>query len=164
MLIDTPLLVIGRGPAALVVTKVAAGCGLACLLVGHEVTGGDVAVPLDPDAVAELERHGLLDILRPYLEVLDPPTIAPRAFEEVVKHHCVADLNATVYDRMAVIERVPVGPGLRGVLADGTNRWDVSADVFVDASLFRTELSSAITAGAAAAVAALEARQEPGGR
>ena len=68
MLIDTPLLVVGRGPAALVVAKVAAGYGLACLLVGHEVTGGDSAVALDAGAVATLERHGVLDILRPYLD------------------------------------------------------------------------------------------------
>ena len=44
MLVDTPLLVVGKGPAALVVAKVAAAYGLACLLVGHEPTGGDVAV------------------------------------------------------------------------------------------------------------------------
>jgi hypothetical protein len=156
VLIDTPLLVVGRGPAALVVAKVAAGCGLACLLVGHEATGGEGAVALAPDAVAELERHGVLDILRPYLVALDPPTIAPAAFEEVVKHHCVADLNATVYDQMDVVERVAAGSGVRGVLTDGTSRWELRADVFVDADLLPTDLSSAITAGVAAAVAAVE--------
>ena len=159
MLIDTPLLVVGRGPAALVVAKVAAGCGLACLLVGHEGTGDEQSVVLAPDAVAELERHGVLDILRPYLVALDPPTIAPAAFEEVVKHHCVADLNATVYDQMDVIERVPDGSGVRGVLTDGTSRWELRADVFVDADRLPAELSSAITAGTAAAVGAVEAER-----
>jgi hypothetical protein len=159
VLIDTPLLVVGRGPAALVVAKVAAGCGLACLLVRHEGTGGEQPVALAPDAVAELERHGVLDILRPYLVALDPPTIAPAAFEEVVKHHCVADLNATVYDQMDVIERVPAGSGVRGVLTDGTSRWELRADVFVDADLLGAELSSAITAGTAAAVGAVEAER-----
>lgn len=159
MLIDTPLLVVGRGPAALVVAKVAAGCGLACLLVGHEATGDDRGVALTPEAVAALEHHGVLDILRPYLEALDPPTIAPAAFEEVVKHHCVADLNATVYDQMEVIERVAAGTGVRAVLTDGTSRWDVRADVFVDADLLPAELSSAITAGTAAAVGAVEAER-----
>jgi hypothetical protein len=152
VLIDTPLLVVGRGPAALVVAKVAAGYGLACLLVGHEVTGGDEAVPLELDAVEALTQHGLVDILRPYLDAVDPPAIAPSAFEDVIKHHCVADLNVTVYDQMAVVDRMPEGRGLRGVLTDGTSRWDVSADVFVDADALPTALSAAITAGAAAAV------------
>ena len=158
MLIDTPLLVVGSGPAALVVAKVAAGYGLACLLVGHEVVGGDGAVPLAADALAELERHGLVDILRPYLDPVDPPTITPRAFEDVLKHHCVADLNATVYDQMAVVERVPARRGLHAVLTDGTTRWELSADMFVDARLLPSDLSAAITTGAAAALEALDAQ------
>ena len=158
MRIDTPLLVIGRGPAALVVAKVAAAYGLPCLLAGHETTGADDDVALAPDAVAVLQRHGLIDVLRPYLRRSDPPAIAPRAFEEVIKHHCVADLNVTVYDQMAVVERTPVGPGLRGVLTDGTSRWDVSADLFVDATLLPADLSAAITAGAAAGLGALGTR------
>src|SRR4051812_29842914 len=105
MLIDTPLLVVGRGPAALVVAKIAAGYGLPCLLVGHDVSDDDRPVPLTADAAAALERHGLLGILQPYLDSVSPPTITPRAFEEVIKHHCVADLNVTVYDRMDVVER-----------------------------------------------------------
>jgi hypothetical protein len=157
MLIDTPLLVVGRGPAALVVAKVAAGHGLACLLVGHEATGGDTAVPLDASAVAQLERHGLLDILRPYLEAIDPPSLSPLSFEEVVKHHCVADLNVTVYDRMTVVDRQPVGDGIRGVLTDGTSRWDLSADRFIDAARLPGTLSAAITAGTAMAVEVLAA-------
>jgi hypothetical protein len=159
MLIDTPLLVVGRGPAALVVAKVAAGYGLACLLVGHEVIGDDRAVPLGADAVNELERHGLVDILRPYLDAVDPLTLTPHTFEDVVKHHCVADLNVTVYDQMAVVERVTVGRGLRGVLTDGTTRWDLSADMFVDAALLPSALSAAITTGGAAALAAIDARR-----
>src|SRR3954452_3275016 len=103
MLIETPLLVVGQGPAPLVVAKIAAGWGLPCLLVGHEVTGGDTPVALDADAVAALTPHGALDVLRPYLDAVDPPTISPRVFEEVLKHHCVADFNVTVYDRMTVV-------------------------------------------------------------
>jgi hypothetical protein len=156
VLIDTPLLVIGRGPAALVVAKVAAAYGLPCLLAGHEPTGGDEHVALAPDAVAALERHGLIDVLRPYLGAGHPPTIAPLAFEEVIKHHCVADLNVTVYDEVAVLDRVPAGRGIEGVLTDGTSRWQLRADQFVDGGLLPAELSGAITAGAAAALAALE--------
>jgi hypothetical protein len=153
--IDTSLLVIGRGAAPLVVAKVAAGCGLPCLLAGHEVAGGDEPVALDGDAVAALRRHGLLDVLRPYVASTEPWTISPRAFEEVVKHHCVADLNVTVYDDVEVVERVASGGGLQGVLTDGTARWDLGADRFVDGDLLPTALPAAIVAGTAVALAAL---------
>jgi hypothetical protein len=155
MRIDTPLLVVGHGPAALVVAKVTAGCGTPCLLAGHEVTGADEPVPLGPAAVAALERHGLLDILRPYLTATDPVSIAPRDFEEVVKHHCVADLNVTVYDEVTVVDRAASGPGLRAVLTDGRSRWDLAAERFVDADGLPRTLPEAITEGAATALAAL---------
>lgn len=156
MLIDTPLLVIGHGPAPLVVAKVAAGWGLPCTLVGHEVTGDDTPVPLGAEAVGELRRHGLLDILRPYLDAVDPPTITPRAFEDVVKHHCVADFNVTVYDRMALVDRRLVGGGLRAVLTDGQARWEITADMFVDAAALPSTLPAAITAGAAIALEVID--------
>src|SRR5262245_5654610 len=156
MLVDTPLLVVGDGPAALVVAKVAAAYGMACLLVGHEPTGDDTAVPLDAAASAALEEQGLLDVLRPYLEATNPLTIAPRTFEEVIKHHCVADLNVTVYDELTVVERVADGAGgARGVLTDGTSRWDVRADRFVDGATLPDTLAAAITAGTAAALEAV---------
>ena len=60
---------------------------------------------LDDAAVEVLDPHGVLDVLRPYLTAVDPLAIAPRAFEEVLKHHCVADLNVTVYDEVEVIDR-----------------------------------------------------------
>jgi hypothetical protein len=153
--IETPLLVVGRGPAALVVAKLAGGRGLTCLLAGHEVVGGDVPVALDADSVAVLARHGLLDVLRPYFAALEPITIAPRAFEEVVKHHCVADPNVTVYDDVEVTERAAAGGGLRGMLTDGTARWELVADRFVDADRLPDSLPAAITAGAAALDAVL---------
>jgi hypothetical protein len=215
MLIDTPLLVVGRGPAALVVAKVAAGYGLACVLVGQETAGAESAgdetagnemaddesaddetagnemagdgsagcesaddesagqitddqiaaaddpVALDGVAMAALERHGLVDVLRPYFASMNPPAIAPRAFDEVIKHHCVADLNVTVYDQMAVIDRRPVGRGVTGVLTDSTSRWEIRADAFVDADELSTELSAAITAGVAAAMDAVQAAAPP---
>ena len=163
MRIDTPLLVVGQGPAALVVAKVAARCGLPCLLVGHDAVGDHEVVPLGADAVAALERHGALDILRPYLDVVDPPAIASLTFEEVLKQHCVADVNVTVYDRMTVVEREPVGAGLRGVLTDGRARWELAADAFVDASLLPNALPAAITSGAAAALDAVSAAGRPAG-
>ena len=151
MLIDTPLLVVGQGPGPLVVAKVAAGLGLACLLAGHEPTGDERAVALTAEAAAVLERHGLLDVLRPYLEGADPVTLSPRAFEEVIKHHCVADLNVMVYDGMTLVEPVADGDGLRGVLTDGSGHWDVHADHFVDGASMPRDLSAAIVEGAAVA-------------
>ena len=155
--IDVPLLVVGRGPAALVVAKVAARHGMACLLAGHDVLGDGAPQPLAPAAVAVLERHGLVDVLRPYLTTIDPLTIAVDAFEAVIKHHCVADLNVTVYDAVSVVERLAVGAGVRGVLTDGTSRWELRADRFVDADLLPPSLSEAITAGAASAEDAIRA-------
>lgn len=171
MRIDTALLVVGRGPAALVVAKLAAGAGLPCLLAGHAPAGDgpagdgragdDAPVGLTDEATATLERHGLVDVLRPYLDAQVPLTIAPRAFEEVVKHHCVADLNVVVYDGVTVVDRVLVGSGLHGVLTDGTSRWDLSADLFVDADLLPTGLSEAIVAGAAVAMDAVSGQLSP---
>jgi hypothetical protein len=161
MLIDTPLLVVGSGPAAVVVAKVAGGCGLACVLVGHDIAGDDEPVALDAAAVAGLEQNGLIDVLRPYLAAVDPPTITTRAFEEVIKHHCVADLNVTVYDQMAVVDRRLAGPGVTGVLTDGTSRWDVRADAFVDADALPGALPAPVPAGGAAAVAAVPAATGP---
>lgn len=146
--IDVPLLVVGRGPAALVVAKVAAGRGTPCLLAGHQIVGDAVPRPLSPAAVAVLERHGLVDVLRPHVTELAPLTIAPDAFEVVIKHHCVADLNVTVYDGVTLVERVAVGSGLHGVLTDGTSRWELRADRFVDADRLPASLSDAIVAGA----------------
>ena len=127
--------------------------------MGHEVIGGDTPIALDADAVAELTPHGVLDILRPYLDAVDPPTIAPRAFEEVLKHHCVADFNVMVYDRMTVVDRVLDGRGIRAVMTDGKARWDLTADTFVDAASLPTAVSEAITAGAAKVREVLAARR-----
>lgn len=158
MLIETPLLVVGRGPAALVVAKVASGSGLSSLVAGHEPLGGDEPVALDPEAVRVLAPHGVFDVLRPYLSAVEPPSIAPATFEAVLKHHCVADMNVTVYDGMALVEAQRNGDGLRGVLSDGRSRWEVSADAFVDAADLPSELPAAITAAARAAAAVLAAR------
>jgi len=149
--IDTPLLVVGRGPAALVVAKLAAGRGLPCLLAGHEPVDDETPAALDDAAVEVLTRDGVLDVLRPYLTSTAPVTIAPRDFEEVVKHHCVADLNVTVYDEVTVVERDFGDRGGTAVLTDGTSRWELHADRFVDADLLpRHPLSATIVAGAAA--------------
>ena len=150
MLIETHLLVVGDGPAALVVAKAAAGLGLPCLLLGHEFTGGDERVALDDAAIADLVTHGLLDVLRPHLDG-PPVSIAVFDFEATIKHHCVADLNITVYDRMTLLDVVSDHSGLRGVITDGRSRWPVAADAFVDASSLPGDLNRAVTAGIALA-------------
>jgi hypothetical protein len=156
MRIDTSLLVVGRGPAAVVVAKVAAREGVPCLLAGHEVTGGDEPVALGADAIAALEAHGVLDVLRPYLVASDDgPAIAPRDFEDVVKHHCVADLNVTVYDEVEVVDIEAAGAGVHGVLTDGRSRWDLDAERMVDAGQLPGTLPAAITAGVEAALMAI---------
>ena len=117
--------------------------------------GGPVA--LGSDAAAVLEEHALLDVLRPHLHTLDPLAISPEAFEAVVKQHCVADLNVTVYDDVAVVDRVTRGRGLRAVLTSGATRWQLDADVVIDGSDLPTSLPEAIIAGAAAARDAIAA-------
>ena len=115
MVIDTPLLVTGHGPAGLVVAKVVSGWGLQSLVAGHQPLDGDEPVVLDPEAVAVLTPHGVFDVLRPYLASVEPPSIAPVVFEEVLKHHCVADMNVTVYDGIELVERVAARrPGVCG--------------------------------------------------
>ena len=159
MVIDVPLLIVGRGPGALVVAKVASGWGLASLVAGHEPTGGDEPVELDPEAVAVLAPHGVFDVLRPYLTAAEPPAIAPAVFEQVLKHHCVADMNVTVYDGMRLVDSVRRGDGVRGVLTDGRARWEITADAFVDAAELPGELPALIPAAAHRAAAVLAARR-----
>jgi len=161
MVIDTPLLVVGRGPAALVVAKVASGWGLSSLVAGHEPSGGADPVLLDAEAVAVLSPHGVFDVLRPYLSSVEPPTISPLVFEQVLKHHCVADMNVTVYDGMQLVDRVDAasGAGIRGVLTDGRSRWQLTADAFVDAAELPADLPAAIPAAARVAQAILSARR-----
>jgi hypothetical protein len=155
--VETPLLVLGTGPAALVAAKVAGACGQPCLLVGHEVIGGDTPAELDLAAVAVLDRHRLIDVLRPHLLAADPLTVAPREFEEVLKQHCIADLNVGVYDRMTLADRGVAGRTLRGVLTDGRSRWELVADTWIDADALAVALPPAITDGEAAALEAITA-------
>jgi hypothetical protein len=158
--IDTPLLVVGHGPAALVVARVASDRGIETLLAGHETIGGEDPVPLDAESVAVLERHGALDILRPFLTSTDPPTVEPNVFEQVLKHHSVADMRVTVFDTLQLVDVVPrdgPGSGLTGVLTDGRARWDVKADAFINADDLPAELPAAIAAAADAVEAVLAA-------
>ncbi|MEZ5410836.1 MAG: hypothetical protein R2761_22600 [Acidimicrobiales bacterium] len=157
MQIETSLLVVGTGPGALLVGKLASGRGLGSVIAGHRITGGDEPVPLSDAAVAVLTPHGVFDVLRPYLASHHPVAIEPAAFEEVLKHHCVADMNTTVYDGLELVEaELTEGGGVRGVLTDGRSRWPVTADAYVDAATLPTELSAAVTAAAEVANAIVD--------
>ena len=149
MLIDTPLLVVGSGPAALVVAKLASSYGVASLVAGHNLGSDETEIVLSDDAVAALDERGVFDVFRPYLSAANPPTISAAAFEEVLKHHCVVDMAVTVYDGMTLTQR-PDGSDkeVTGVLSDSRSLWDIHADHFVDASTLPTELNAAIVAGA----------------
>jgi hypothetical protein len=157
VLIETPLLVVGRGPAALLVARMVSGVGRPCLLAGHEVLDSAEPAVLDEAAVATLEAHGLLDIFRPFFVASSPPAVVPAEFEEVLKGHCVADVNITVYDGLELVEAVRAGEALTGVLTDGRGRWDVQAEAFVDAADLPAELPAAVLAAAEAAATVLAA-------
>ncbi|MDH3678330.1 MAG: hypothetical protein OEV40_00120 [Acidimicrobiia bacterium] len=168
--IDTPLLVVGHGPAALVAAKVASGRGLSCLIVGHEPIVDDQPVVLDEESLRVLEPNGVLGVLRPYASARAPFTIAPTLFEQALKHHCVADMLVTVYDRMWVDEQQvdeqqvdelrPDGGALSGVLTDGRSRWELRADAFLDVSALPTELNGAIREAARFATALVDGISE----
>ncbi|MFN0029454.1 MAG: hypothetical protein ACKV2O_20050 [Acidimicrobiales bacterium] len=147
MKVDTPLLIIGGGPGALAAAEIASGFRLPSLVVGHVAAQGpnpEYPVPLDEDAVAALEHHGVLGVLRPYLAVQEPPTVSPHVFEDIVKHHCVADMNVTVYDAMEVVELQAQAGSVSGVLTDGRARWELHADAVIDTRDFPSELSAAV--------------------
>ena len=146
--IHTPLLVVGRGPAALVAAKVASGWGLPCLLVSHQPHDDPEPTVLDRRSRSILERHGVLGVLRPHATAQDPFTITGLAFEQVLKHHCVADTLITVYDGMSVGDVRPEGGGVTGVLTDGRRTWDVHVDAYLDVSAFPAELDGAIRCAA----------------
>lgn len=149
--IDTPLLIVGHGPAALVAAKVASGRGLPSLVAGHEVVHDAEPVVLDERATAILGPHGVLEVLRPYASAQDPFTIAPVLFEQGLKHHCVADLLVTVYDGMALEDARPVDDGVDGVLTGSGSRWEIHADAVLDVSELGPGLNEAIRAAAEAA-------------
>ena len=159
--IATRLLILGPGPAGLVAAKTTAGRGLPCLLAGHEPIDDTDPVILSDDALEALRPNGVLDVLRPYAAAQEPFAIAPLHFEQGLKHHCVADMLVTVYDRMwfepagGVDEATSPAGAVDGMLTDGASRWTVTADAVFDTSALAPgtggsvqDLNAAILAGA----------------
>lgn len=139
--IATRLLLLGSGPAPLVAAKTAAGRGLPCVLVGHELVDDVEPVTLDEEALDVLRPNGVLDVLRPYAAAQEPFAIAPLHFEQTLKHHCVADMLVTVYDRMWFEldgdsdEAADADGPIAGSLTDGSSRWPVTTDAVFDPGL-----------------------------
>ena len=146
--IDTPLLIVGGGPAALIVGTVAAGYSLSSLIVGHQSTDSDVTVELDEEAVALLKPHGVINVLKPYAMSTEPFAITAALFEKVLKHHCVVNMNITLYDGMDLTNLKREDNGTTCTISDGHTEWAVKADRLVDTAIMPTDLNAAIKEGA----------------
>jgi hypothetical protein len=147
--IDVPVLVVGEGPAPLTVAKMLAGRGVPCLLAGHRVRPETAPTPLGPAVVEILKAYGLLDILHPYLDRNGATmTISPDIYENVIKHHCVADVNVTVYDEVAIVDRHAGPSGVEAAMTLGRSRWEVRASQLVDGSELPASLPEAIVIAA----------------
>lgn len=148
-IIDVPVLVVGHGPAPVTVAKMFAGRGVPCLLAGHDVLPEAAPATLGSAAVDALRAFGLLDILRPYLDCTGgSATIPSDIYENVIKHHCVADLNVTVYDDVEIVDRRTGPSGVEAVMTHGRSRWEVRAAQLVDGSGLPTSLPDAIVSAA----------------
>lgn len=157
MIIETPLLIIGHGPAALVAAKVLSGSGLTSLVAGHAPLDDVKPVELDAESLAILEPHGVLGVLRPYASAQEPFTIAPLFFEQGLKHHCVADMLITVYDDMTFTSTTTSTStptdhdrgAVSGRLDGAGSSWEIRADALLDVSLYPTDLNRSIHQAAA---------------
>jgi len=153
MIIETPLLIIGNGPAALVAAKVLSGSGLTSLVAGHEPRDDVEPVELDDESLAILEPHGVLGVLRPYASTQEPFTIAPLFFEQGLKHHCIADMLVTVYDDMVFTPTSTSTDhdrgGRFGRLDGAGSSWEIKAGAFLDVSTYPVDLNQSIHQAAA---------------
>jgi hypothetical protein len=159
MSIDTPLLLVGGGPAALIVGTVVAGYSLGSLIVGHESMDSDESVVLDDETIALLKPHGVINVLKPYATSLEPFVITAALFEKVLKHHCVVNMNITLYDGMELLDLTLEGIGASCTISDGQTEWAIKADRLVDTGEMPTDLNRAIKEGAAVASAILKSVQ-----
>jgi hypothetical protein len=126
-----------------------AGRGVPCLLAGHAVLPEVAPATLGRSEVEALQGYGLLDILNPYLVSNGgSATISPEVYENVIKHHCVADVNVTVYDDVAIVDRRAGPSAVEAVMTHGRSRWEVRASQLVDGSELPSALPDAIAASA----------------
>lgn len=151
--IDTPLLIVGGGPAALIVATIASGYSLSSLIVGHESQDNDDLFELDDKTIALLKPHGVINVLRPYAESLEPFVITAALFEKVLKHHCVVNMNITLYDGMELLDLTPDAAGAKAIMSDGQVQWLIQADYLVDTTSLPTDPGAATREGSAIAEA-----------
>jgi 2-polyprenyl-6-methoxyphenol hydroxylase-like FAD-dependent oxidoreductase len=151
------VLIVGGGPGALAAAEIASGYRLASLVIGHESGKGpdpDIPVSLDARAVQALDHHGVLEVLRPYLYQAEPPTVSAHVFEDVLRQHCAADLNVTLYDTVELTTLTAssvdggISSGCQAVLTSGRSRWDLSADALIDTSGYPANLSDVVNRAA----------------
>ena len=154
--IETPLLIIGDGPFPLVAAKLASGKGLPSLLLGHHYIDDSEPTTLDERSIEVLTPHGVLDVLRPYAHASHPLSIAPVALERGLKHHCVADMLITVYDRMVLLDRATDGSITTGRIEDGRSSWAVRAETVLDVDATSAELNDTIHRAATSIEAIVE--------
>ncbi len=165
MIIETPLLITGHGPAALVTAKVLSGSGLTSLVAGHAPRDDVKPVVLDAESLAILEPHGVLGVLRPYASTQEPFTIAPLFFEQGLKHHCVADMLITVYDDMTFTPTDHDHAAGSGRLDGAGSSWEIKAHALLDVSPYPSDLNQSIHQAAAfgrALLATLGTGNSPG--
>ncbi len=156
--IDTPLLIVGGGPAALIVGTIASGYSMGSLIVGHEPVCPDASVELAEDVLEILKPHGVINVLLPYADSTDPVLIKASVFEQVLKHHCVVNMNITLYDGMALSNVRREGEGASAIISDGETQWFVKADRLLDTHEIPRELNAAIRKGAHLAESIVAAR------
>ncbi|MBV1878832.1 MAG: hypothetical protein KUG79_14415 [Pseudomonadales bacterium] len=168
--IDTPLLIVGNGPAALIIAKLTSGASLGSLVVGHHSSQNDKIITLNQRSLEILKPHGVLNILLPYFltstdhesngtnptNAEHPCSIKASVFEQVLKHHCVVNMNITLFDGMTVFDIKTDRHAATATMTDGKSHWQLEADTFVNAYDQPTELNAAIAASATVAKTILE--------
>jgi hypothetical protein len=126
-----------------------AGRGVTCLLAGHTVRPEVAPAVLGSVALDVLKAHGLLDILGPYFDRNDASAaISPEIYENVIKHHCVADINVIVYDEVVIADCRAAPSGVEAVMTHGRSRWEVHASELVDGADLPAALPDAIVTAA----------------
>ena len=146
--IDTPLLIVGGGPAALIAGTVASGYSMGSLIVGHEPVCPEEPVRLEAEVLEILKPHGVINVLLPYADSTEPVVIKASVFEQVLKHHCVVNMNITLYDVMLVSDLCCGKKRANATISDGLTQWSVKADRLLNTAHLPIELNGAIREGA----------------
>ena len=143
----------------MIVAKVVSAASMGSLVIGHQALNDGQIVELSDASLEVLKPQGVINILRPYANCISPFSIAADKFEQVLKHHCVVNMNITVYDGMTISLPVtsPISSlshtdqGVAVKLMDAHSEWSVNADRMVNTANLPQDLNGAIVEGAAIA-------------